>query len=112
MKPEENESSSQTSLVLYSISNDTFTLILFLFQVCGTFQAVPVSVDETSCEEDNQAGNKVDVGRFRQRKTFLESMLKAESVIKESFARIDQVQNHKLKELKDLDETKKGTNLF
>jgi hypothetical protein len=64
-------------------------------------------VDETSCEEDNQAGNKVDVGRFRQRKAFLESMLKAESVSKESFARIDQIRNHKLKQLKDLDETKK-----
>ena len=64
-------------------------------------------MDETLCEEDNQAGNKVVVGRFNQRKAFLESMLKAESVSKESFARIDQIRNHKLMELKDLDETKK-----
>ena len=63
-------------------------------------------MDETPCEEDNQAGIKVDVARLRQRKTILESMLKAESVSKESCARIDQIRNHKLKELKDLDETK------
>jgi len=77
--------------------------------VCGTFQAIPVCVDESLLEDEEESENITNVENVpsTHRKTFLESMLKAENISKESFARIDQIRNHKLKELKDLDEIKK-----
>ena len=69
----------------------------------GTFQATPVTIEEAPpyFEEESQSDCML------ARKSFLDSMLKAENVSKESFSRIDQVRHHKLKQVKDLDETKK-----
>ena len=39
-------------------------------------------------------------------------MLKAETISKDSFARIDMVRNHRLQDIKDFDETKKRGQLF
>ena len=81
----------------------------------GTFQAVPVNIQESSYEEQMQTRNDYNVNNTKScpnRKMFLDSMLKAENVSKDSFARIDMVRNHRLKDIKDFDETKKQKQIF
>ena len=81
----------------------------------GTFQAVPVNIQESSYEEQLQTRNNYNVNNTKScpnRKMFLDSMLKAENVSKDSFARIDMVRNHRLQDIKDFDETKKQKQIF
>merc|ERR1719219_497811 len=80
----------------------------------GTFQAVPVSIEESSCDEQMQTKNNFNFNTKScpNRKMFLDSMLKAENISKDSFARIDMVRNHRLQDIKDFDETKKRGQLF
>merc|ERR1719376_409463 len=80
----------------------------------GTFQAVPVSIEESSCDEQMQTRNNFNFNTKScpNRKMVLDSMLKAENISKDSFARIDMVRNHRLQDIKDFDETKKRGQLF
>ena len=66
---------------------------------------MPVIVDEAFCEDEKQSESGSE--GYSMRKTFLDSMLNAQNVSRESFARIDQVRHHRVKGLKDLDELKK-----
>ena len=78
---------------------------IFEKHVSGTFQAMPVIVDAAFCEDEKQSDSGSE--GYAMRKTFLDSMLNAQNVSRESFARIDQVRHHRVKGLKDLDELKK-----
>eukprot|EP00092_Neocalanus_flemingeri_P005238 GFUD01005631.1.p1 GENE.GFUD01005631.1~~GFUD01005631.1.p1 ORF type:complete len:1719 (+),score=531.92 GFUD01005631.1:116-5272(+) len=104
------KASSQEELSIKSEEMDDISSQTTL--VCGTFQAIPVNVDETLTDDEEQSESVANFQhenfpRSAHRKTFLESMLKAENVSKESSTKIDKMRNHKLKELKDLDEMKK-----
>ena len=70
---------------------------------CGTFKAIPVQIDESLSEEEEDLENTTE----SQKKSFLKSMIKAEKISQEGSAILDQVRGHALKHLSDLDIRKK-----
>ena len=72
----------------------------------GTFKAVPVHVDDSlSDDEYEPAPNPKHFPE--EKRNFMESMLKAEKISQDTTSLIDNVRNHSLKHLSDLNETKK-----
>merc|ERR1719225_22878 len=67
------------------------------------FKAIPVTVDETLAEEEEDE----EVPSEKGMENFLQSMLKAEAISKQSTARIDLVRSHTISHVEALENKKK-----